>query len=82
MTIFVTYFSKYVTYFLTFMDGQSFVLVEENFHGYSFYFNFKVYNVKIQFFLQCSKLESLLSEKTHLLDRHSKIDNGNSLTSK
>ena len=51
MTIFVTYFSKYVTYFLTFMERQLFVLVGENFHRFSLYFNFKVYKVKIQFFL-------------------------------
>ena len=38
ITIFVTYFREYVTYFLTFMDRQSFAVVRENFDGFSFYF--------------------------------------------
>ena len=76
MTIFVTYFRKYVTYSLTFMDIQYSAMVGEYFHGFSFYFNFKVYNVKIQFFLQFSKLESIISGKTHLLQKHTKMDIG------
>ena len=50
------------------MDRQSLALVRENFHGFSFYFNFKVFNVKIQFFLPF--LESIISEKNHLLEKH------------
>ena len=74
MTIFVIYFRKYVKYFLTFMDRQSLALVRENFHGFSFYFNFKVFNVKTQFFLPF--LESIISEKNHLLEKHPKTDIG------
>ena len=58
------------------MDRKSFALVGENFHGFSFYFNFKVYNVEVQFFLQYRKLESIISEKTHLLKKHPKTDIG------
>ena len=60
--------------FLTFMDRRSLALVTENFHGFSFYFNFKVFNVKIQFFLPF--LKSIISEKNHLLKKHSKTDIG------
>ena len=42
----VIYFRKYVKYFLTFMDRQSLALVGENFHGFSFYSNFKVFDAK------------------------------------
>ena len=67
-------FRKCVKYFLTFMDRQSLALVRENFHGFSFYFNFKVFNVKTQFFLPF--LESIISEKNHLLEKHPKTDIG------
>ena len=56
------------------MDRQSLALVRENFHGFSFYFNFKVFNVKTQFFLPL--LESIISEKNHLLEKHPKTDIG------
>ena len=56
ITMFVIYFRKYVKYFLTFMDRQSLALVRENFHGFSFYFNCKVFNVKIQFFSTASRV--------------------------
>ena len=56
------------------MDRQSLALVRENFHGFSFYFNCKVFNVKIQFFLLL--LESIISEKNHLLEKHPKTDIG------
>ena len=58
------------------MDRQSFVLVGENFHGFIVCFNFKVYSVKIHFFPKCSKLESIISEKTHLLEKYRKTDIG------
>ena len=71
MTIFATCLGKF-----TFIDRQSFVLVGENFHGLSFYFNFKIYHVKISSLLQCRKLESIISEKTHLLqNRYWKNEN-------
>ena len=72
ITIFVIYFKKYVKYFLTFMGRQSLELLGENFHGFSFYFNFKTFCIKIQFFLQF--LESIISEKNHLLEKHPKTD--------
>ena len=58
------------------MDRKSFDLVGENFHAFSFYFNFKVYNIEVQFFLQYRKLESIISEKIHLLKKHPKTDIG------
>ena len=54
------------------MDRQSLALVRENFHGFSFYFNCKVFNVKIQFFLPL--LESITSEKNHLLEKDPKTN--------
>ena len=45
------------------MSRGDIALVGQNFHGFRFYFNFNVYHVKIQFFLQF--LESTISEKTH-----------------
>ena len=72
MTNFVIYFRKCVKYFLTFMDRLA--LVGENFRRFSFYFNFKVFDVKTQFFLQF--LQSTVSEKSHLLEKHPKIDIG------
>ena len=74
MTNFVIYFRKYVKYFLTFMDRQSPTLVGENFCRFSFYFNFKVFDVKTQFFLQF--LQSTASEKSHLLEKHPETDIG------
>ena len=56
------------------MGRQSLALVRENFHGFSFYFNCKVFNVKTQFFLPF--LESIISEKNHLLEKHPKTDIG------
>ena len=38
------------------MDRQSLALVRENFHGFSFYFNCKVFNVEIQFFSAVSRV--------------------------
>ena len=49
-------------------------LIKEKFQRFSFYFNLKVYNVKIQFFLHCSKLEAIIAEETHLLEKHSETD--------
>ena len=56
------------------MGRQSLALVRENFHGFSFFFNLKIFNVKIQFFLPF--LESIISEKNHLLKKHPKADIG------
>ena len=56
ITIFVIYFRKYVIYLLPFMNRQSHALVRENFHGLSFYYNFKVCNVKIYFFSAISRV--------------------------
>ena len=56
------------------MGRQSLALVRENFHGFSFFFNLKIFNVKIQFFLPF--LESIISEKNHLLKKHPKTDLG------
>ena len=74
MTNFAIYFRKYVKYFLTFMDRQSLALVGEDFRGFSFYFNFKVFDIKTQFFLQF--LQSTVSETSHLLEKHPKTDIG------
>ena len=38
------------------MNRQSHALVRENFHGLSFYYNFKVCNVKIYFFSAISRV--------------------------
>ena len=57
--IFVIYFRKYVKYFLTFMDRQSLALVGKNFRGFSFYFNFKVFNAKVQFFSEISRVQCI-----------------------
>ena len=56
------------------MDRQSLALVGENFRRFSFYFNFKVFDVKTQLFLQL--LQSTVSEKSHLLEKHPKTDIG------
>ena len=56
------------------MNRQSHALVRENFHGLSFYYNFKVCDVKIFFFLQF--LESIIPEKNHLLEKQPKTDIG------
>ena len=40
----------------------------------TFYFNFKVFYVKINFILQF--LESIISEKSHLLEKHRETDIG------
>ena len=56
------------------MDRQSLALLRENFHGFSFYFNCKVFNIKIQFFLPL--LESIISDKNHLLEKHPETDIG------
>ena len=56
------------------MGRQSLALVRENFQGFSFYFNCKVFNVNIHFFLLL--LESIISEKNHLLQKHPKTDIG------
>ena len=59
ITIFVIYLRKYVKYFLTFMDRQSLALVGKNFRGFSFYFNFKVFNAKVQFFSEISRVQCI-----------------------
>ena len=73
ITIFVTYFRKSVTYVLTFMDRQSFALVRKIFGGFRFYFISKFTMVKFNFFCNA---ESIVSEKTHFLEKHSKTDIG------
>ena len=56
------------------MNRKSLALVRENFRGFRFYFNCKVFNVKVQFFLLL--LQSIISGKNHLLEKHPKADIG------
>ena len=60
------------------MVRQSFAFVGESFHRFIFNLNLKIlmsgfkFFFNLSFFLQCSKLDSIISEKTYLLKSYAK----------